>query len=182
MNNEPTRRSLARQGVELAEAFWDIQLTLQACLCDDPSEALIALQDELAALEGIPFDSPSALVSRIGNLKIEIYANEHAPPHFHVKSPDVDASFRISDGSLLNGDISSKHRLIVEEFFSDNRKQIVAFWNRTRPDGCPVGFVWEDPEGPGGIHEVRGIPAPKGISGRDVSRIQPDVKSRRTMS
>lgn len=39
------------------------------------------------------------LVGRIRNLKIEIYSNDHNPPHFHVKSPDksIDATFRLDN-------------------------------------------------------------------------------------
>ena len=35
------------------------------------------------------------LVARVNGLKIEIYSNEHPPPHFHVKSPNINASFSI---------------------------------------------------------------------------------------
>lgn len=40
------------------------------------------------------------LVASINGLKIEIYSNEHPPPHFHVKSPNIDASFTIEDCEL----------------------------------------------------------------------------------
>jgi len=46
------------------------------------------------------------LVERLNGLRIEIYPNEHAPPHFHVKSPNVDASFTIDECKLLKGAIS----------------------------------------------------------------------------
>ena len=32
------------------------------------------------------------LVARVNGLKIEIHPNEHPPPHFHVKTPKVNAS------------------------------------------------------------------------------------------
>jgi hypothetical protein len=37
------------------------------------------------------------LVSMQGGLRIEIYSNEHPPPHFHVKGGDINASFAIED-------------------------------------------------------------------------------------
>src|SRR5690606_38326621 len=46
------------------------------------------------------------LVAHVSGLKIEIYSNEHPPPHFHVKSPNVDASFSIDDCTKINGVIS----------------------------------------------------------------------------
>ena len=46
-------------------------------------------------------------VDRLNGLKIEIYPNEHAPPHFHVKSPTIDASFTIEECALLQGNIDN---------------------------------------------------------------------------
>jgi len=48
------------------------------------------------------------LVDRINGLKIEIYSNEHPPPHFHVKSPNVNASFSIESCEKLEGSINSQ--------------------------------------------------------------------------
>ena len=47
------------------------------------------------------------LVARVNGLKIEVYSNEHPPPHFHVKSPNINASFDIESCSLLQGDLDS---------------------------------------------------------------------------
>jgi hypothetical protein len=140
------RRSLARLGIEMADGFWDIEMILECYLSHQPENPLIALQDEVAELEGAQSDETHVLVNRLGNPKIEVYSNEHAPPHFHVKAPEVDACFRVSDGTLMYGKISNRQRELVEEFFKDNRKRIVAFWNKTRPDGCPVGYVHQDSE------------------------------------
>jgi hypothetical protein len=35
------------------------------------------------------------LVDKINNLKIHIYPNDHNPPHFHVLTDNINASFRI---------------------------------------------------------------------------------------
>ncbi len=51
-----------------------------------------------------------AQVHKIRNMKIEIYSNDHNPPHFHVKSNDksIDATFRLDNGELIGGVIGSK--------------------------------------------------------------------------
>lgn len=54
-----------------------------------------------------------ARVDRVGPMSIEIYANEHSPPHFHVKSSDIDAVFAISDCERLQGSISSKNERLI---------------------------------------------------------------------
>lgn len=79
------------------------------------------------------------LVERLDGLKIEIYPNEHPPPHFHVVSPDIDASFAIEDCQLLNGKIDAqKHRKV--KFWHKHAKPIlIACWDSTRPTECVVG-------------------------------------------
>ena len=48
------------------------------------------------------------LVARVDGLKIEIYSNEHPPPHFHVKSPNISAIFSIESCERLEGKINSQ--------------------------------------------------------------------------
>lgn len=84
-----------------------------------------------------------ALVNRIGTLKIEIYPNEHAPPHFHVKSNDIDAVFAISDCQLLQGRISGKEERLINFWHSGAKTKLIEVWNRTRPTNCPVGRIAE---------------------------------------
>lgn len=81
------------------------------------------------------------LVNKIGNLKIEIYPNEHPPPHFHVISSDFRAAFSIEDCKLLEGNISSKDRKKVEYFHMGSKPQIETAWNKMRPGDCPVGLI-----------------------------------------
>lgn len=78
------------------------------------------------------------LVERLGGLKIEIYAREHAPPHFHVKGGDVDAVFAIADCSLLRGTIGRREEDLVRFWFNKSKGRLVEVWNSTRPAGCPV--------------------------------------------
>ena len=69
------------------------------------------------------------------NWSIQIYA-DHNPPHFHVKSPNIDACLTISDGELLRGGIdSATHKKIkywLDRF--NGRNQIVECWNKFNLD------------------------------------------------
>lgn len=80
------------------------------------------------------------LVDRVDSLKIEIYSNEHPPPHFHVKSSTINASFSIDDCSLLKGDVTRKERKIIEFWHLKSKPLLIDIWNSTRPDECVVGF------------------------------------------
>jgi hypothetical protein len=81
------------------------------------------------------------LVARIRGLQIHIYADEHAPPHFHVRSPDVDASFAIKDCAFLRGNIDGREQALVRWWYERTRALLVSRWNATRPADCPVGPI-----------------------------------------
>ena len=81
------------------------------------------------------------LVSRVNGLKIEIYSNEHSPPHFHVKGGDIDASFSIVDCALIAGKISGRERKLIEWWHSNGKQSLVNVWNSTRPTDCSVGPI-----------------------------------------
>ena len=81
------------------------------------------------------------LVARVKGVQIHIYANEHSPPHFHVKSPDIDASFTIQDCVFMHGNIDGREQNLVRWWYKHSRPELVAAWNNTRPSNCPVGPV-----------------------------------------
>ncbi|MGH8194065.1 MAG: DUF4160 domain-containing protein [Woeseiaceae bacterium] len=83
------------------------------------------------------------LVARVKGLKIHVYADEHPPPHFHVKSADVDAVFTIDDCTFIRGNIDGRERNLVYWWYQHARAQLVATWNATRPSDCPVGPIAE---------------------------------------
>ncbi len=120
--------------LETAESLEDIAENLTAFIAD----ACYILEDE----EGKPFIVEARqLFDSIGGLKIELYAKEHAPPHFHVKGNNIDASFVIESCELLNGSISTKDRKKIEYWHKYSKPKLIEFWNKTRPSDCPVGSI-----------------------------------------
>jgi hypothetical protein len=85
-----------------------------------------------------------ALVANIRGLRIEIYPKEHAPPHFHVLSANIDASFRIDNCELLNGTISSSDHKKILYWHKYSKQLLIEKWNSMRPTNCPVGFYTEE--------------------------------------
>lgn len=43
------------------------------------------------------------LVGRVDGLKIEVFAREHPPPHFHISGGGIDATFSLADCAHLEG-------------------------------------------------------------------------------
>ena len=78
------------------------------------------------------------LVDRVRNMKIEIYSNDHNPPHFHVKSRDgsIDATFRIDNGVYIQGSIDGKDRKRIDAFYNDERVKnlMKEMWNKSKDD------------------------------------------------
>jgi hypothetical protein len=81
------------------------------------------------------------LVERVNGLKIEVFAKEHAPPHFHVRGGDVDATFTIADGTLMTGTINGTQLRLVRWWYERSRNSLIEIWNATRPADCPVGPI-----------------------------------------
>lgn len=81
------------------------------------------------------------LVAREKGLKIEIYPDEHAPPHFHVKSAYINASFTIKECDRIQGDISRKDEDLIKYWHNRFQEKLIDVWNQTRPANCPVGAI-----------------------------------------
>lgn len=79
------------------------------------------------------------LVERLSGLKLEIYPNEHPPPHFHVRAPGLNASFAIEDCRLLQGKPSSDVLGKVRYWHQHSKHKLIEAWNATRPTDCQVG-------------------------------------------
>lgn len=79
------------------------------------------------------------LVARVNGLKIEIYSNEHPPPHFHVKSPNVNASFDIENCNILEGKIDNNDFRKIKYWHKHSKNTLINTWNSTRPGNCTVG-------------------------------------------
>ncbi len=66
----------------------------------------------------------------VGNLKIQIFADDHNPPHFHVVTPEHEALIRLSDLSLMAGSLSGRDFRIALQWAQDHLKELDDEWNR----------------------------------------------------
>jgi hypothetical protein len=79
------------------------------------------------------------LVERLDGLRIVINPKEHPPPHFHLKSPDVDATFAIDDCRHLEGKVTVDAIKKIRFWHRHSKPKLVEIWNATRPADCVVG-------------------------------------------
>ncbi|MGE0279654.1 MAG: DUF4160 domain-containing protein [Rhizobiaceae bacterium] len=68
-------------------------------------------------------------IARIGNIKIQVFADDHNPPHFHVVTPDGEALVSIGHLRILRGDLRRKDFDAVSEWANRNLDVIEDAWN-----------------------------------------------------
>ncbi|MBA8899627.1 MULTISPECIES: DUF4160 domain-containing protein [unclassified Phyllobacterium] len=68
-------------------------------------------------------------IARIGNIKIQIYAEDHNPPHFHVITPDREAIVALADLSILQGSLRNGDYRVVREWAFQHRRFLEDEWN-----------------------------------------------------
>jgi hypothetical protein len=74
------------------------------------------------------------LVDKINNLKIHIYPNDHNPPHVHVLTDNIDASFNIKTGELIKGTIEPKDQKRIKYFYENQRENLLEIWKDLKTD------------------------------------------------
>ena len=76
---------------------------------------------------------------QLDKLKIEVFSDEHPPPHFRVYYQGKHNDFTISDCTPLNGNNLKKYFRNIKKWHKENKSEIINFWNEKRPSNCPVG-------------------------------------------
>lgn len=108
-------------------------------------EAAKDLDDALRALTGLLSGGYSVwvdgnliitkeLVGQVHGLKLYIYADDHPPPHFHLRGSGLDASFAIDDCRCLRGKLPPRQYALIKWWHQRSRPLLVAAWRRLSPE------------------------------------------------
>ena len=81
-------------------------------------------------------------IARYDNVKIQVFSDEHPPPHFRVEVGGETANFTIKDCVKLNGKLGA-YRYNIEDWHAKNKQLLIDKWNSSRPTACPVGLYKE---------------------------------------
>jgi len=87
----------------------------------------------------LPQNALILTLDRIGSLKVQIFSNEHPPPHFRVTAAGENNNYTISDCTPLNGNALNRFHRQICEWHKRNKQELINTWNDTRPSDCPVG-------------------------------------------
>jgi hypothetical protein len=68
------------------------------------------------------------IASLKGGAAIYVYANDHAPPHFHVRGAQSNAQVRIDTLEVTAGVISRGDRAEAFAYAAENRELLLVKW------------------------------------------------------
>ncbi len=68
------------------------------------------------------------IISRFYGILIQMYFDDHNPPHFHVVYDNFKAVIGINDLSILEGDLPPKAVGLVMEWARSHRKELLKDW------------------------------------------------------
>jgi hypothetical protein len=66
----------------------------------------------------------------LGNLKIQMFALDHRPPHFHIVTPDGEAVVAIDDFRVLQGSLRSRDLRMALVWARANKARLENEWQR----------------------------------------------------
>jgi hypothetical protein len=65
---------------------------------------------------------------RFGVMIVRMYADDHAPPHFHIEAPDFEVLVRLSDLSVMAGEARPGQIAEVLDWAEDQREALASKW------------------------------------------------------
>ncbi len=71
-------------------------------------------------------------ISRFFGIVISMYYNDHAPPHFHARYGEHEATFSIDTLAVLEGTFPQRATGLVLEWASQHREELVQDWEFSR--------------------------------------------------
>ncbi|MDP3898173.1 MAG: DUF4160 domain-containing protein [Mesorhizobium sp.] len=67
-------------------------------------------------------------LARLGNIKIQMFSDDHAPAHFHVRTPDSKAVVRLADLRVVRGRLSPSEERSAMAWARTNREFLEDGW------------------------------------------------------
>lgn len=116
---------------------WVIDLSNDLCV---RLQRDLFLADVESQRSGLPPEALILTLNRIGTLKIQVFSNEHPPPHFRVACDEGQNDFRISDCIPLHGNKLDRFYRQIKDWHKMHKQDLIDAWNNTRPSDCPVGL------------------------------------------
>ncbi len=69
------------------------------------------------------------IISFFFGILIRINFRDHNPPHFHADYQGFSDTFKIEDGSFLDGEFPPKLTKIITDWAKENKSALLENWN-----------------------------------------------------
>ena len=77
-------------------------------------------------------------ISRLFGIVIQMYANDHDPPHFHARYGTATARVRLTPVTVLDSDLPSRALRLVVEWAILREQELLNNWHMIRAGQPPV--------------------------------------------
>lgn len=71
-------------------------------------------------------------ISEFYGIVVEMFFNDHPPPHFHARYGGDEAVIEIATGDIIGGSLPPRARRLVQEWTDEHREELEANWHRAR--------------------------------------------------
>ena len=68
-------------------------------------------------------------LARFAGFEIDMYFEDHNPPHVHVVGPDFEILVAIQGGTIIVGAAPARVRRTALHWIANNRAMLLAKWN-----------------------------------------------------
>ena len=77
-------------------------------------------------------------IAEFYGIRVEMYFEDHAPPHFHARYAGEMALVAIADGAVLRGHLPARAIRLVREWLELHRDELVHNWDRVQQPVQPM--------------------------------------------
>ena len=77
-------------------------------------------------------------ISVFYGIVIRMYFNDHAPPHFHARYGEFEATVKIEDLSILEGHLPARALELVKTWAAAHQVDLAADWEHCRAKRMPA--------------------------------------------
>lgn len=77
-------------------------------------------------------------ISRFYGIDIQMYFNDHVPPHFHVRYAGFKATVGITERAILSGSLPPTAKRLVMEWAAEHQVELMEDWNLCQAKAMPL--------------------------------------------
>ncbi len=77
-------------------------------------------------------------ISAFYGILIRMYFNDHAPPHFHARYGEFEATINLATLEVIQGELPPRALNLVQEWAMIHKEELVQDWRLCRDNSLPV--------------------------------------------